>query len=179
SPSPSQQLAATPDLSQAATITAQSTGGSETPSYSSPAAPVTLATPFKRSYRTIEEEASAPAGPPKVPKSMCPPPGMRAECPWLDRSLRSLPRTLSQTSPPRISWPIARGTESLWTPSLPNRGATWDRTPRQRQVLARSRSNRYCKSIGSHSWHPRSRWSRKTLASLQLAPRHASGAPLT
>jgi len=60
SPAPSQRLAATPDLSQAATITAQSTGGSETLPFS---APVALETPLKRSYRTIEEEASAPAGP--------------------------------------------------------------------------------------------------------------------
>jgi hypothetical protein len=63
SPAPSQRLAATPDLSQAATIAAQSTGGFEAPSYSAPAEPVALDTPLKRTYRTIEEEASAPAGP--------------------------------------------------------------------------------------------------------------------
>jgi hypothetical protein len=60
---PSQQLAATPDLSQAATVAAHSTGNSETPSYSAPAEPLTPETPSKRSDRTIGEEASTPAEP--------------------------------------------------------------------------------------------------------------------
>jgi hypothetical protein len=63
SPAPSQEPAATPGVSQAATVAAHSTSSSETPSYSAPAEPSTPQTPSKRSDRTIEEEASAPAEP--------------------------------------------------------------------------------------------------------------------
>jgi hypothetical protein len=63
SPAPSQRLAATPDLSQAATVAAHSTGNSETPSFSAPAEPLTPETPSMRSDRTIGEETSTPAEP--------------------------------------------------------------------------------------------------------------------
>jgi hypothetical protein len=62
SPPPSLEFVATPTASQAAGA-GQSKGSSETPSYSAPVEPVALETPPKRNNRTVEDEASAPAGP--------------------------------------------------------------------------------------------------------------------
>ena len=64
-------------------------------------------------------------GPRWVEALMCPAQGTRAERPWLERAVRILPRTPSRASPPGISWPIVRGTESLWrqAPALPGRAS--------------------------------------------------------
>src|SRR5215467_2728019 len=132
---------------------------------------------------------------------MCLAQGMRTERPWLERPVRSLLRTPGRTSLPGISWPIVRGTESLWR-QAPNRGAKWHgAVPPVAAALQGAEASCLCltgtlhapettrhaiairatkTTRNAHLRYPRAAGGTPNMGPLlQLAPRHASGAPLT
>jgi len=106
SPAALQPLAATPNVSQAAPFAVQPTGSSGT-SYS---APVALEAPSRATNRTVEDEASAPAGPRIVRSPHLSPRQARRTPVAGPPEFAPNPRP---NQPPGISWPFVRETEVL------------------------------------------------------------------